>query len=288
MKRFCLAASTLLVAGLFAGFATAAGSSSSSATAPAVSSASGQLGTLYVGFAVSKFFVQGKTLFARGTKIATLTGLDGTQRVQRTPFVTPVKTSKGRVLASATRTCSVLNLNLGPTHLALLGLIVDLDKIVLTITANSEGGLLGGLLCGLAGGGGLLPGIGGAAPAPTPRTLSATASRLTQAAKTTGLAQGRGYLIPLEVTTTRRTASVQALPPVPAGVCTVLDLPLGPLDLNLLGLMVHLDATEVRITADPAGGLLGSLLCSLAGGAPTTPVPTPTTPTTTTTTTPGG
>src|SRR4051794_39572796 len=72
----------------------------------------------------------------------------------------------------------------------------------------------------------------------------------------------------------RRTASVQALPPVPAGVCTVLDLPLGPLDLNLLCLMVHLDATQVRITADPAGGLLGSLLCSLAGGVPTTPTTT--------------
>src|SRR5690242_7534358 len=40
---------------------------------------------------------------------------------------------------------------------ALLGLIVDLDKVVLTITADSSGGLLGGLLCGLAGGSGLLP-----------------------------------------------------------------------------------------------------------------------------------
>ena len=66
--------------------------------------------------------------------------------------------------------------------------------------------------------------------------------------------------------------------PGAGGACQILDLTLGPLDLNLLGLMVHLDATELRITADPTGGLLGSLLCSLAGGvkAPTTPTtPTP-------------
>jgi len=275
MKRICLAIATALVAALCA--AVSASAANGAAATPVASASSGQLGTLYVGFAVSKFYVQRTKLYAKGTKIAVLTGLDGTQQVQRTPFAAPVKASKSRGLASAgaaTRTCSVLNLNLGPTHLALLGLIVDLDKIVLTITANSEGGILGGLLCGLAGSGGLLPGgLTGAptTPAPTPRTLSTTASKLTQAAKATGLAQGRGYVIPLEVSTTRQQMSTYALPPVPAGVCTVLDLPLGPLDLNLLGLMVHLDATEVRITADPAGGLLGGLLCGLAGGAPTVP-----------------
>jgi hypothetical protein len=44
-------------------------------------------------------------------------------------------------------------------------------------------------------------------------------------------------------------------------ICTVLDLTLGPLDLNLLGLMVHLDTVHLLITADSAGGILGSLLC---------------------------
>jgi hypothetical protein len=49
-------------------------------------------------------------------------------------------------------------------------------------------------------------------------------------------------------------------------ICNVLDLTLGPLDLNLLGLMVHLDTVHLVITADSEGGILGSLLCSLAGG----------------------
>jgi hypothetical protein len=56
----------------------------------------------------------------------------------------------------------------------------------------------------------------------------------------------------------------------------VLDLTLGPLDLNLLGLLVHLgggatgnDPLHLTITADPTKGLLGSLWCGLAGGVPT-------------------
>lgn len=48
--------------------------------------------------------------------------------------------------------------------------------------------------------------------------------------------------------------------------CQVLDLVLGPLDLNLLGLTVHLDTVHLNITAVPgAGNLLGNLLCGLAG-----------------------
>ena len=58
-------------------------------------------------------------------------------------------------------------------------------------------------------------------------------------------------------------------------VCEVLDLTLGPLDLRLLGLIVHLDEVHLDIDADPAGGLLGELLCSLAGGVPPAPAPAP-------------
>jgi hypothetical protein len=58
--------------------------------------------------------------------------------------------------ASAARICQVLNLTLGPIHLNLLGLHVDTNTIRLNITADSNGGLLGSLLCSLAGPGGLL------------------------------------------------------------------------------------------------------------------------------------
>jgi hypothetical protein len=47
--------------------------------------------------------------------------------------------------------------------------------------------------------------------------------------------------------------------------CGILDLTLGPLDLNLLGLRVQLSQIDLTITAVPGGGLLGDLLCAIAG-----------------------
>ncbi len=50
------------------------------------------------------------------------------------------------------------------------------------------------------------------------------------------------------------------------GSCQILDLVLGPLDLDLLGLVVHLDTVHLNITAEPGpGNLLGNLLCAVAG-----------------------
>jgi len=50
-----------------------------------------------------------------------------------------------------------------------------------------------------------------------------------------------------------------------SGSCQILHLVLGPLDLNLLGLMVHLDQVVLDITAQSGpGNLLGNLLCAVA------------------------
>ena len=51
----------------------------------------------------------------------------------------------------------------------------------------------------------------------------------------------------------------------PAAVsCDILHLELGPLDLDLLGLVVHLDKVVLDLTAVPgAGNLLGNLLCAI-------------------------
>jgi hypothetical protein len=46
--------------------------------------------------------------------------------------------------------------------------------------------------------------------------------------------------------------------------CQILDLVLGPLDLDLLGLQIHLDTVHLNITAQSGpGNLLGNLLCSV-------------------------
>jgi hypothetical protein len=51
----------------------------------------------------------------------------------------------------------------------------------------------------------------------------------------------------------------------PAAGCQVLNLVLGPLNLNLLGLVVTLNQVHLNITAVPgAGNLLGNLLCAVA------------------------
>jgi hypothetical protein len=53
---------------------------------------------------------------------------------------------------------------------------------------------------------------------------------------------------------------------LPAVACPILHLTLGPLDLDLLGLKVHLDRVVLDLTAiSGPGNLLGNLLCDLAG-----------------------
>jgi hypothetical protein len=52
----------------------------------------------------------------------------------------------------AAPTCAILSLVLGPLHLDILGLVIDLNRVVLNITGETgAGNLLGNLLCGLAG-----------------------------------------------------------------------------------------------------------------------------------------
>ena len=61
---------------------------------------------------------------------------------------------------------------------------------------------------------------------------------------------------------TARTAGTAA---AAQASCTILHLVLGPLDLNLLGLAVHLDRVVLDITANSgSGNLLGNLLCAVA------------------------
>ena len=50
-----------------------------------------------------------------------------------------------------------------------------------------------------------------------------------------------------------------------SATCDILHLELGPLDLNLLGLVVHLDKIVLDIDAQSGpGNLLGNLLCAVA------------------------
>lgn len=60
--------------------------------------------------------------------------------------------------------------------------------------------------------------------------------------------------------------SAAAAPAATPGTCSILNLVLGPLHLNVLGLVVDLNQVNLNITAQPGNGnLLGNLLCNVAG-----------------------
>lgn len=153
--------------------------------------------------------------------------------------------------------CPILNLHLGPIHLDVLGLNVDTSEICLAITAESgQGNLLGNLLCNVShlldqglDLGGILGGL-------TSTDLTSLTNGLT------GILNGA-----LSSITTPFSGPTSHV----AAATNVLSLSLGPVDLNLLGLDVHLDdchngPVTVDITAVPGpGNLLGNLISGLAG-----------------------
>jgi hypothetical protein len=76
----------------------------------------------------------------------------------------------------------------------------------------------------------------------------------------------RGVRMPAAVTSGATSAAAQPpVPPIP-GACQILNLRLGPINLNLLGLVVRTNRIQVRIDAVPGpGNLLGNLLCAITG-----------------------
>jgi len=85
--------------------------------------------------------------------------------------------------------------------------------------------------------------------------------------KTGQAAEGVSQAVTMPVQSARTsTSTTSAISPtaVPAISCSVLHLVLGPLHLDLLGLVIDLNRVVLDITAVPAGGLLGQLLCSVA------------------------
>jgi hypothetical protein len=184
--------------------------------------------------------------------------------------------------------CPLLDLRLGPIELDLLGLRVVTSPICLLIAAEpGEGNLLGNLLCSVAGlldGGLSLEDILGNLPLVdqvavvqglvdlinaaldeilAPESIAGVSGTGDRPARGNGAGQGQGG--------GRNNAPGQANRPPTGRECDILNLSLGPVELNLLGLVVNLDdcndgPVTVDITARPGPGrLLGNLLCSLAG-----------------------
>ena len=107
-------------------------------------------GKLNIGkFRLAKAGEPGK-IVAIGKVVGKVTQGDKSKRVSLDRVVVPLTITSSEIETLAV--CEVLNLVLGPIHLNLLGLHLDTNTIRIRLTADSEGGLLGSLLCGLAGG----------------------------------------------------------------------------------------------------------------------------------------
>jgi hypothetical protein len=183
---------------------------------------------------ITGFAVQNGRLVANGTITGKLAGSG--EVVKDTARV------RFRALRQNGSRCDVLTLRLAPLTLELLGVRVQTSTINLELYGR-RGAVLGNLLCAIS-----------EAEVRLPRIATAMNRRL----------DGRTLPV-MGATTEVRAADHQ-------GTCQVLRLVLGPLHLDLLGLNVELygenrrSPVVVTIDALPGHGVLGDLLCGLAGG----------------------
>ncbi|MGN6698037.1 MAG: hypothetical protein ACTHMJ_07320 [Thermomicrobiales bacterium] len=149
--RLIALALTVALLGLFAVAPLSAGAAppapSSNLTVPITGSATNALGQL-VTFA-GNFTLQSIT--SQNGQLAAVGNLTGTLTNTVTGVTQAVNQLVTLPVTNATGTCQILDLTLGPLDLNLLGLMVHLNQVHLTITAQSgPGNLLGNLLCGVA------------------------------------------------------------------------------------------------------------------------------------------
>ena len=223
--------------------------------ATASTAAAATSGTFQGRVSVERFLVQNGQLVAQVSVKGTVTTATGTQTVS-TEATTP---------AQASGTCNILNLHLAPLHLNLLGLVVDTSDIYLTITGQTgQGQLLGNLLCAIAG---LFN-----TPGPLANLLNSLLAGIaaTLATVNTHFVASNGQLYAV----TMSSGKVVGIAPAQvSGTCSVLTLTLGPLHLNLLGLIIDLSSSPpgttnpqpitITITGQQ-GTLLGGLVCGIA------------------------
>ncbi len=188
---------------------------------------------LQVGLRLKAFQAQRGRSIARGVAEASLRDSEGR--------VTTVK-QKVKLRVSQAGGCRILFLNLEKLDLSLLGLNIHLDKVNLRITGRNQGGVLGRLFCKLS-----------RADVRVSQRREAARALTARARKSRGRIMGFSTRVYPKATATQEQST-----------CQVLQLTLGPLDLDLLGLVVNLNQVKLNITATRGAGVLGDLFCQLA------------------------
>lgn len=172
MRRLVLPA-VLIVIGVLANAGAASAETAMSATAQTPD------GRLAVNVKVDRFYATAAGSQASGTATATLTPI-GQQPTTISKRVTLAATGSGA--------CTVLSLNLEQLNLSLLGLNVNLEKVVLHVTGEPHGGVLGSLFCSLA-------------HAKAKAARSAAIARLNSAIRRSGVVRPISFAVNIRATT---------------------------------------------------------------------------------------
>jgi hypothetical protein len=210
-------------------------------------------GTLTIGATVDRFAVRSRRIVGRGTLTARLVDNQGNVQSARRPVTFGVTAQRA--------SCSILTLKLEDLQLTLLGVHVDTSSVNLLlygIERGRNGGVLGRLFCALA---------------DSTIRLRAQVRAGRHERRVVRSLNSRLKRKPLRAFgATAKLSADGAQTAQQAPSCRVLNLVLGPLDLNLLGLVVELYGPSrnlpvtLTITAFPGQGALGDLFCQLSGG----------------------
>jgi hypothetical protein len=220
---------------------------------------------------IDRFRAVGKKVVGRGTAVASFKNANGHVTVRRTHYSVTLRTWHRMQLQQQGTMCSILYLELGELDLTLAGLHAVLhaadptQPVQLRLQADDQGGILGRLFCQLAQANGTL---GSATQA------KLAARQLNKHLRAVSILRAKAVIyVP---NGSRGMSGMQARSPAGmvrmADECAVLHLILGPLHLDLLGLVVDLNKIVLDLTAVP-GTLLGNIFCQLV-----TPPPPPAAP----------
>ncbi|HMJ95286.1 MAG TPA: hypothetical protein VK486_05505 [Thermoleophilaceae bacterium] len=229
------------------------------AAAEARAKAASRDGKVTVDVKINRFALAGKKIVAKGVLTSKIEGAGQSQAAKKA-VTFAVAAAKGR--------CHVLTLNLKDLQLDLLGLRVDLSEVNLLLYAvprGQTGGVLGRLFCSLSRS---TIRLGRSASAATADRELALQRKLVRSLNTRVKHKPmRAFRATAHLAADDGATAAQAAPS-----CRVLNLILGPLNLNLLGLVVELYGPNrnapvtLTITSFPGQGVLGDLFCSLSGG----------------------
>ena len=252
---------------ILAGLAALVQQANAGQTAPTVnaSSASTVLGTVSTRMEMNRFRAIGRRVVGRGTVISTFRNTAGKTTVKRKRVWIGIREQSFQLQEDTL--CHILFLEIGEVDLTLAGLHAFLrsanpgEPIQLRLQGRREGGILGRLFCDLAQGGGTL----------------ATPQKAASAAKSLNKRLSLRKAVLMRVRAVLYGPNRGSAMASPQGVqqeaeCPVLHLVLGPVHLDLLGLVVDLNKIVLDLTAIP-GTLLGNIFCQLVTPPPPPPAP---------------